>query len=89
MLRTVYNGAIFPDLKITILMYARSLFNSTHNRRFTVRPADAMTGWEIRDEIDARVLKSIHYQDWHRVERAKAIFALEANALKDHGWTEG
>ena len=68
-------------------MYARALSNATHNRRFTVRRAPGV-GWEIRDEIDTRVLKRIQYEDWHRVERAKAIFALEALALKERGWTE-
>jgi len=68
-------------------MYERALSNSTHHRRFTIRRAPR-TGWEIRDEIDTRVLKSVQYEDWHRVERAKAIFALEAMALKDRGWTE-
>jgi hypothetical protein len=68
-------------------MYARSLANDTHRRRFTVRMAPR-TGWEVRDEFDAKVLKNTCYEDWHRVERAKAIFALEAIQLKDSGWTE-
>jgi hypothetical protein len=68
-------------------MFARSLANATHRRHFTVRIAPR-TGWEVRDEMDTKVLKSRCYKDWHRVERAKAIFALEANQLKDRGWTE-
>lgn len=68
-------------------MYARALSNASHQRRFTVRHA-ARTGWEVRDEYDADTLKVIHYEDWHRVERAKALFAREADQLKDHGWTE-
>lgn len=68
-------------------MYARALSNNQHRRRFTVRPTPR-TGWEVRDEFDADVLKVIHYEDWHRVERAKALFAREADQLKHRGWTE-
>ena len=68
-------------------MFVRSLANAAHRRHFTVRKA-AATGWEVRDEMDTKVLKSACYRDWHRVERAKAIFALEAMELKDRGWTE-
>ena len=68
-------------------MYVRFLTNTRHNRRFTVRPA-VTKGWEVRDEFDATVLKAASYLDWHRVERAKAMFALEADHLKDLGWVE-
>jgi hypothetical protein len=68
-------------------MYVRFLTNTGHKRRFTVRVAPSR-GWEVRDEFDATVLKAISYVDWHRVERAKAMFALEADHLKGLGWVE-
>jgi hypothetical protein len=42
----------------------------------------------VLDEQDAKVVKSVLYDDWHRVERAKAAFALEASLLREAGWIE-
>jgi hypothetical protein len=28
----------------------------------------------------------VHYDDWHRVERALAAFRLEVSALEQQGW---
>lgn len=67
-------------------MYARLLRNASHVRRFTIRGAG--TGWHIIDEQDATIVKNVVYSDWHRVERAKATFALEAAMLRDEGWIE-
>lgn len=67
-------------------MYVRSLRHTAHTRRFSIRPADTL-GWEVRDERDEETSRRI-YQDWHRVERAIAVFALEALRLKAGGWIE-
>jgi hypothetical protein len=69
-------------------MYARSFRKAAHTRRFSIRDTGT-SGWEVLDEKDSKVLKSVLYDDWHRVERAKAAFALEANQLRDSGWIEG
>ena len=68
-------------------MFARSLRNAVHIRRFTIRPVDA-SGWEVRDETDGDVLKRVLYSDWHRVERAIAAFSKEAETLRAGGWVE-
>ena len=31
-------------------------------------------GWEVREERDAKVIKTSIYNDWHRVERAVQEF---------------
>jgi hypothetical protein len=68
-------------------MYAKSLRKAAHTRRFTIRPVDT-SGWEVIDERDSIVVKYRHYRDWHRVERAKAKFAIEAVMLAESGWIE-
>lgn len=72
---------------IKVRMYARFLRKAAHTRRFTVRDTGT-SGWEVLDEKDSKVVKSVLYDDWHRVERAKASFALEALTLREAGWQE-
>ena len=68
-------------------MYIRTLRQGTHTRRFTVRPSTS-SGWEISDEEDSRILSTRLYNDWHRVERAMVMFAVEATGLLAAGWVE-
>ncbi|MGE0591978.1 MAG: hypothetical protein AB7G23_02495 [Vicinamibacterales bacterium] len=68
-------------------MYQRELRNAAHTWRFTIRQADAV-GWEIREERDSQVVRQVVYDDWHRVERARMAFAVEAAVLQETGWTE-
>jgi hypothetical protein len=68
-------------------MYARILRKADHITRFTIRQTGA-AGWEVREEQDSRVVRSARYRDWHRVERAQMVFALQAALLEDAGWTE-
>lgn len=68
-------------------MYARLLRKAAHIRRFTIRDTGT-SGWQVLDEQDTKVVKSVLYDDWHRVERAKAAFALEASLLREAGWVE-
>ncbi len=68
-------------------MYARLLRNASHIRRFTIRNTDT-AGWEVLDEHDSTILKSAQYRDWHRVERARLTFAIEAVSLCEKGWEE-
>jgi hypothetical protein len=49
---------------------------------------DRAAGWEVRDEQDSRVIRWVRYSDWHRVERARMAFALEAALLEESGWDE-
>jgi hypothetical protein len=68
-------------------VYARLFRKATETRRFTIRDAGT-GGWEVVDQKDSTVLKNVRYSDWHRVERARAAFAVEASMLRDAGWTE-
>ncbi len=68
-------------------MYARELRKADQTRRFTITDA-GVTGWEVREEQDSRVVRSVLYTDWHRVERARMTFARVAETLAMAGWTE-
>lgn len=68
-------------------MYSRRLQKASHTRKFTITSAGA-SGWEVRDEQDSRVIRWVRYRDWHRVERARMAFALEAAMLEASGWDE-
>jgi hypothetical protein len=68
-------------------MYARTFRRAEQERRFSI-VAGGQGGWEVRDEQDRQVVRRILYDDWHRVERARMAFAVEALALQDEGWRE-
>ena len=68
-------------------MFVQSLRKAAHTRRFTIRMVDT-GGWEVRSELDTEILKRVVYDDWHRVERARATFVAEALQLKSSGWVE-
>lgn len=67
-------------------MFAKELRRGGHTRKFSIRDAGA-SGWEVRDQQDDRVLKHVHYSDWHRVERALNMFALQIDDLESKGWS--
>jgi hypothetical protein len=68
-------------------MYLRTLSNAQQTRRFSIQKS-AAAGWEVRVEHNSRVIHSAQYGDWHRVERARMVFAREAAELEDSGWTD-
>jgi hypothetical protein len=68
-------------------MFAKELKRGRHTRRFVVRDAGP-AGWEVREERDDEVLKEVRYTDWHRVERAVAVFSLAVSRLERQGWVE-
>jgi len=68
-------------------MYAKQFRKADETRRFTITDAgDA--GWEVREEQDSQVIRSVRYTDWHRVERARMYFLRAAETLAHAGWTE-
>jgi hypothetical protein len=71
----------------TSVMYAHTLRKDDRTRRFTITDA-GLSGWEVLEVQDEQVLKHALYSDWHRVERARTVFASEAVHLRDAGWTE-
>jgi hypothetical protein len=68
-------------------MYARVLRRAAHIRRFTIT-ATSSSGWEVRDEEDARIITSRLYDDWHRVERARLSFDAAEATLRGAGWVD-
>lgn len=67
-------------------MYAfiKQLRNREHVRRYSILTTRA--GWEVLEEQDSRIVRQSCYTDWHRVERARRVFALEVSNLRDQGW---
>jgi hypothetical protein len=65
-------------------MFQMRMRNADRTRRFQVREQGGR--WEVSTEEDSRVVRSVHYDDWHRVERALAAFRLEVSALEQQGW---
>jgi hypothetical protein len=68
-------------------MLDRSLRNSGRTRRFVIAQS-ARSGWEVWEEEDSQVVRSVLYSDWHRVERARRIIGLKMSDLAEHGWSE-
>ena len=67
-------------------MFSKSLRYHQQTRRYSI--AVTPTGWEVREERDSEVVKRVHYQDWHRVERARRSITIELDALRRKGWSE-
>jgi hypothetical protein len=62
------------------------LVNQEHVHRFVVT-AD-VGGWEVREEEDSTVVRRMHREDWHRVERDVQLFEIRAITLKREGWID-
>jgi hypothetical protein len=69
-------------------MFSISLQHAEHVRRYSVF-ASQSSGWEVVLEQDRQVQQRDHYGDWHRVERALAMFKLEVSDLTARGWRIG
>lgn len=65
-------------------MFHLSLRLADHVRHYSV--SAVATGWEVRLEEDASIRRQDRYTDWHRVERALAMFQLEVEQLTARGW---
>ena len=66
-------------------MFQLSLQRADHVRRYSVTAARPF-GWEVKFEEDRELRRKSIYQDWHRVERAMALFELEVLQLRASGW---
>lgn len=69
------------------MIFTKRLRSKDHVKEFVVGEADAR-GWEVREEMDDRVVRRAWLHDWHRVENAMMRFALEATQLQRAGWVE-
>jgi hypothetical protein len=68
-------------------MFSRQLQHAGRTRRFLIASREG-GGWEVREEDDRQVVKQVLYNDWHRVERARTVFAQRVSTLEEEGWTE-
>ena len=66
-------------------MFDLRLGRADHSRHYSITSAEEW-GWEVRLEEDDMVRRRDHYQDWHRVERALALFEREVRELTARGW---
>ena len=66
-------------------MFHLSLQCADHVRRYSIMPARPF-GWEVTLEEDRELRRKDLYEDWHRVERAMALFEREVLQLTASGW---
>ncbi len=69
-----------------MVAFEKSVRFLERTRRYSIAPTES--GWEVREERDSEVVKKVHYQDWHRVERARRTIAIELDNLQQQGWSE-
>ena len=67
------------------LMFSISLRNAASTRRYSIA-ALTDAGWEVTLEREGELTHHVWYHDWHRVERALAMFNLEVLELTSRGW---
>lgn len=68
-------------------MFSILLRNASSTRRYTISSLSS-AGWEVKREHEGQLTYHVWYHDWHRVERALAIFQLEVSELTARGWQE-
>lgn len=68
-------------------MFAVLLRRADHIRRFTIRDEEP-GGWVVLEETEGGVIRHVRYDDWHRVERARAAFDVTAEMLRNQGWVQ-
>jgi len=66
-------------------MFSIALRKADQTRRYSISTLGAL-GWEVTLEREGQT-RRVCYDDWHRVERALAIFRLEISELTARGWT--
>jgi hypothetical protein len=66
-------------------MFDLRLRRAHHSRRYSIVSAGP-SGWLVSLEEDLHLRRHHCYHDWHRVERALALFRLEVMNLKESGW---
>jgi hypothetical protein len=66
-------------------MFSIDLRQADRTRKYAVSPSEA-SGWDLTLQEDLQRTRQVHYEDWHRVERAMAVLELEVSQLTAHGW---
>jgi hypothetical protein len=67
-------------------MFSIMLQKADQTRRYSISTLGA-SGWEVTLEREGET-RHVFYDDWHRVERALAMFRLEVSDLTDRGWRQ-
>jgi hypothetical protein len=66
-------------------MFSIALRHEQHTRQYAVSTSQP-SGWELTLQEDLERTKRVHFEDWHRVERAVAVVRLEIEELTSRGW---
>jgi hypothetical protein len=66
-------------------MFSIALRHDEHTREYAVS-ASQPSGWELTLQEDFERTRRVHFEDWHRVERAVAVVKLEVEGLRSLGW---
>ena len=66
-------------------MFSIALRHDQHTREYDVSVCQS-SGWELTLREDFERTRSVHFEDWHRVERAVAAVRLEVEDLTARGW---
>ncbi len=66
-------------------MLSIALRHADHTRKYHVSPSHK-SGWDLTLIEDLQPTRQVHYDDWHRVERAMATLQLEVTELTAKGW---
>jgi hypothetical protein len=66
-------------------MFSIALRQAEHTRNYRVSTSQP-SGWEVTLVEDLKPTRRVHYDDWHRVERALATLQLEVSELTARGW---
>jgi hypothetical protein len=66
-------------------MFSIALRHDQHTREYAVS-ASQPSGWELTLREDLERTRQVHFDDWHRVERAVAVVRLEVEGLTARGW---
>jgi hypothetical protein len=67
-------------------MFTATLCKADRIRRYSISMLGA-SGWEVTREDEGET-RHVVYDDWHRVERALAMFKLEVSELTQLGWQQ-
>ena len=90
-LHRIYRTALILRSKITVrfpkgcVMFSIVLRNAASTRRYSIS-SHGESGWEVTMEREGEIPHHVCYHDWHRVERALAMFRLEVSDLTARGW---
>ena len=68
-------------------MFSIALKHDDHTRKYRVT-SSPQSGWELTLMEDLKPIptRTVHFEDWHRVERALAALQLEVLELTANGW---